>query len=99
MVRDNRVISAVNDPNDYGGPGSGYRLSARRKAEIAAIRDVLDRDEVLRAEATYEAAEQGRIAYRSMGPARLGNEPNEVVIGAVAGLRPASSFALSPATR
>ena len=81
VVRDNHVLSAVNDPNDYGGPGSGYRLSARRKAEIAAIRDVLDRDEVLRAEAAYEAAEVGRIGYRSMGPARLGNDPKEVVIG------------------
>jgi propanediol dehydratase large subunit len=81
IVRNNRVISAVNDPNDYGGPGSGYRLSAERRAEISAIRDVLDRDEVLRAEAAYEAAETRRIAYRSMGPARPGNDPDEVVIG------------------
>ncbi len=81
VVRGDRVISAVNDPNDYGGPGSGYRMSAGRRSEIAAIRDVLDRDEVLRAEATYEAAEAGRIAYRSMGPAKAGNDPDEVVVG------------------
>ena len=81
IVRGDRVISAVNDPNDYGGPGSGYRMNAERRVEIAAIRDVLDRDEVLRAEATYEAAEAGRIAYRSMGPAKPGNDPDEVVVG------------------
>ena len=26
VVRDGKVISAVNDPNDYPGPGTGYRL-------------------------------------------------------------------------
>ena len=31
MVRDGKVLSAVNDPNDYGGPGTGYRLSAARR--------------------------------------------------------------------
>jgi propanediol dehydratase large subunit len=36
---------------------------------------------VLRAEAAFEKGEAGRIAYRSMGPATVGSEPNEVVIG------------------
>ena len=27
MIRDGRVVSAVNDPNDYLGPGTGYRVS------------------------------------------------------------------------
>ena len=48
VVRDGKVISAVNDPNDYGGPGTGYRLSEARRKELNAIRDVLDREEVLR---------------------------------------------------
>ena len=42
MVRDGRVLSAVNDPNDYLGPGTGYRVSEARREEIVAIRDVLD---------------------------------------------------------
>lgn len=37
-----RVLSAVNDANDYGGPGTGYQLSARRKAEIDAIPQAID---------------------------------------------------------
>jgi propanediol dehydratase large subunit len=36
--RDFKVQSAINDPNDYGGPGTGYRLSGARWHEIMAIR-------------------------------------------------------------
>jgi propanediol dehydratase large subunit len=32
-----RVASAVNDPNDYRGPGSGFQLSRERFEEIACI--------------------------------------------------------------
>ncbi|WP_029011347.1 propanediol/glycerol family dehydratase large subunit [Azospirillum halopraeferens] len=81
VVRGGRVVSAVNDPNDYRGPGTGYRLSAQRRAEIHAIRDVLDRDAVLRAAARQSRREAGRIAYRTMGPAARGTDPREVVIG------------------
>jgi len=35
--RDFTVRSAVNDPNDYAGPGSGYRLQGGRWQEIQAI--------------------------------------------------------------
>ncbi len=35
--RDFRVQSAINDPNDYGGPGTGYRLEGERWAEIQRI--------------------------------------------------------------
>ena len=37
-----RVLSAVNDANDYQGPGTGYRLSADRAAEIADIPQAID---------------------------------------------------------
>ncbi len=33
-----RVLSAINDPNDYTGPGTGYRLEGERWAQIQAIR-------------------------------------------------------------
>lgn len=81
MVRGGRVMSAINDPNDYLGPGTGYRLSAERRAEIVAIRDVLTREEVLRAEAVHKAAEQTRITYASVGPAAAGGDPTDIVIG------------------
>ena len=34
MIRDGQVISAVNDPNHYLGPGTGYRVTRERAASI-----------------------------------------------------------------
>jgi len=81
LIRNGRVLSAINDPNDYGGPGSGYRLSAARRAEIAGIRDVLTREDVLKAESVHKAAEAQRIGYATAGDATAGTDPREVVIG------------------
>ena len=81
VVRDGRVVSAVNDPNDYRGPGTGYRLSSERREEIVAIRDVLTRQEVLRVEATHKAGETARISYRSIGAAATSSDQRDVVIG------------------
>ncbi|MES1151403.1 MAG: glycerol dehydratase reactivase beta/small subunit family protein [Dongia sp.] len=81
VVRDGKVISAVNDPNDYAGPGTGYRLSDARRQEIVHIRDVLDQETVLRDQARHAKAEGRRIAYRDHGPAEPGTDPMEVVIG------------------
>lgn len=39
--KDFQVISAVNDPNDYAGPGTGYRLSGARWEEIKNIPQAL----------------------------------------------------------
>lgn len=81
VVRDGRVISAINDPNAYTGPGTGYRLTEARRKELAAIRDVLNREEVLRAEAASAPAEARAIEYRTMGPAAPGTDTGEIVIG------------------
>jgi propanediol dehydratase large subunit len=81
VVRGGRVVSAVNDPNDYRGPGSGYRLTEARRAELAAIRDVLDREAVLHEEGRGEKDEARRIQYRTIGPAEPGASAREVVIG------------------
>jgi propanediol dehydratase large subunit len=81
LIRDGRVVSAVNDPNDYTGPGTGYRVGAERREEIAGIRDVLDEREVLRSQAVFEKAEARRAAYRLIGTARPGADRAEVVIG------------------
>ncbi len=40
------VVSAVNDLNDYAGPGTGYRLSPERWKEIADIRQALGPDDI-----------------------------------------------------
>lgn len=81
VIRDGRVISAINDPNDYLGPGTGYRVSEERRLELAAIREVLDRKEVLRTEAAYAPEEQRRISYNTMGEAKMGDDPLEIVVG------------------
>ncbi len=36
------VVSAVNNPNDYMGPGTGYRISKERWAEISDIPNAFD---------------------------------------------------------
>jgi propanediol dehydratase large subunit len=81
VVREGKVISAVNDPNDYAGPGTGYRLAEARRQELIHIRDVLDQETVLRDQARHAKAEARRIAYRDHGPAEPGTDPMEVVIG------------------
>lgn len=81
VVRDGRVLSAVNDPNDYHGPGTGYRLRDIRRDEIVAIRDTLTRQEVLRVEANYKSAESTRILYSAIGPADTSKDGRDVVIG------------------
>lgn len=81
MVRDGRVVSAINDPNDYLGPGSGYRVSEPRRQQLNSIRDVLDQKEVLRSEALHEKEEARRIRYRALGAAHPSQDGKDVVIG------------------
>jgi propanediol dehydratase large subunit len=40
------VLSAVNDPNDYQGPGTGYRLSGERWQRLKDIPQAIRADEV-----------------------------------------------------
>lgn len=81
VVRNGKVISAINDPNDYQGPGTGYRVSENRRKELAAIRDELTREDVLRFEAVSQPLEAKRIIYNDMGPAEPGTDAAEVVVG------------------
>lgn len=78
IVRDGRVISAVNDPNDYQGPATGYRMSPQRWQAVQSIRNVLTRDGVLATE-DRDAALAGWL--RPAGVAVRGHAPHEVVIG------------------
>jgi propanediol dehydratase large subunit len=74
--QDMRVLSAVTDPNDYAGPGTGYRPTARRQAQIDGIRQQRDLSQL--------RAEQQRWAGRWLvprGPAMPGTDPRDVVIG------------------
>ncbi len=81
LVREGKILSAINDPNDYQGPGSGYRLNEARRQEINAIREVLDQETVLRDAARFQKDEASRIRYRDLGEAEAGSDPLEVIIG------------------
>jgi propanediol dehydratase large subunit len=74
--RDMRVLSAVTDPNDYAGPGTGYRPTAERQAQIDGIRQQRD--------VSHLRAEQQRFAGQWLvprGAAMPGTDPRDVVIG------------------
>jgi hypothetical protein len=71
-----KLLRTVNDPNDYRGPGTGYRLSPKRRQEIESIPQALDPrsygDSGLRMKG---------LTLRETGEARPGEDPNEVVVG------------------
>lgn len=71
------VLSALQDPNDYRGPGTGYRPSAERQAQIDAVRQARSVADLVKEQATF--AQPDRLA--PIGPARVGDDPREVVIG------------------
>ena len=92
--RDGRILSAINEPNEYGGPGSGYRVSDERRSEIVAIRDVLTRAEVLRSGASDAAlAAQQFLAERAPVLARI----EELQKRALASDRPSALAAVTKA--
>jgi propanediol dehydratase large subunit len=70
-----RVLSAVNDANDYEGPGTGYRLRAERASEIAAIPQALDPLSFGRPNPAGS-----RLELRETGTAAAGVDPAEIVI-------------------
>ncbi|MDR1212853.1 MAG: propanediol/glycerol family dehydratase large subunit [Propionibacteriaceae bacterium] len=46
LTKDFNVVSAVNYPNDYRGPSTGYQLSDERWAEIKNIRKAIDPESI-----------------------------------------------------
>ena len=63
-----RVLSAVTDPNDYAGPGTGYEPSPPRQAQIDGIRQARGVDD-LRAE---QASAAELLLAPASGPGRAG---------------------------
>ncbi len=71
------VLSALEDPNDYRGPGTGYRPTPERQAQIDTVRQARSVTDLVREQATF--AESDRL--RVLGPAQVGSDPREVVVG------------------
>jgi hypothetical protein len=68
------VRSAVNDPNRYTGPGSGYRLDGERWQALQQLPHELDAHELEEAEAApHEVVVEKHVAT-------VGNESDDVVI-------------------
>lgn len=80
VIRDGKVVSAVNEPNDYTGPGTGYRMSPEKWNRIKSIRGTINREHVLKAEGRHEAP-TGTPTLYGIGRAENGRDPHEVVIG------------------
>jgi len=73
LLPDLRVVSAVNDPNDYRGPGTGYRLTAERWREIADLPWQADPRRI-------GQQSPAPALLRTLGPAAPGKDPAEIVI-------------------
>jgi hypothetical protein len=72
--REFRVRSAINDPNDYAGPGTGYRVEHERWEELQRLPQV-------RSPREFIAEQLGEPSPRlaELGPARAGTQPEVVV--------------------
>ena len=71
---DGVVHSAVNDPNEYAGPGTGYRLEGARWELLQALPKVVD------PEALAGVAESGEPIVVARGDAVPGDDPAQVVV-------------------
>lgn len=74
---DMNVLSALEDPNDYRGPGTGYRPTVERQAQIDAVRQARSVTDLVKEQVTF--ADPERLVV--IGPAHVGENPREVVVG------------------
>ena len=70
-----RVLSAVNDPNDYLGPGTGYSLSPARAQEINDVPQALDPRTV-----GTRRRDPAALRLEDAGEAHPSNDRREIVI-------------------
>jgi propanediol dehydratase large subunit len=69
-----KVLSAVNTPNDYQGPGTGYRLEGKLWRDICALPQALDPLELVDGEARDQ-----KLSLEPLGLADEGEGPEVVV--------------------
>ncbi len=71
------VLSSLTDPNDYAGPGTGYRMSPERRKQVASVRQVWFPEDL----ALEQSRAEGCIVLREQGPAARGEHADEIVVG------------------
>src|SRR5688572_4438576 len=81
IIRDGSVVSAVNDPNRYSGPRTGYVMTAERWQAISRMRREISKRDVLAGEGVTGQQDARRWGIESKGEAGRGEDPREVVIG------------------
>ena len=77
---DLNVLSSLTDPNDYAGPGTGYRMSSARRSQVARVRQVWSPADL----ALEQARAEGCILLQESHPgrpARTGERADEIVVG------------------
>jgi len=62
-----RVLSAINDRNDYGGPGTGYRLEGERWREVQDIPQARDPSAYLEGQGDHPARRLVELAPATRG--------------------------------
>lgn len=75
-------ISAINHPNDYSGPGTGYRIGKDRWEAIKSLRQV-KRPKDIKLDQTFSGRDHGDVEMKmtAAGAALKGTRLDEVVIG------------------
>jgi propanediol dehydratase large subunit len=68
------VHSAVNDPNEYTGPGTGYRLEGERWELLQAL------PQVVAPRLLLGEASEAEAVVAELGPAAVGDDSREVVV-------------------
>lgn len=79
IFRDRKVLSALNDPNDYEGPASGYRMSEQRWTQVKTVRGTITKQNVLATEAL--GRDKTPQWLFDAGQAQTGTDHHEIVIG------------------
>ena len=70
------VLSLVTDPNDYAGPGTGYRPSEQRQDEIDCIRQQVSVSDLRAQQDKYSSSD-----FKVGAMAEVSHDPRDVVIG------------------
>lgn len=70
------VLSLVTDPNEYRGPGTGYKPSPERQAEIDTIRQQVSVSDLRKDQYQYRSTD-----IQVLSIAETSHDPKDVVIG------------------
>jgi hypothetical protein len=74
------VLSAVNDPNRYAGPGTGYRLEGERWELLQSLPHVVEAAELAAPQESNRLLERSGAVVRELGEAARGERTDEIVI-------------------